>query len=93
MHIDQDSPAGVVETETGETELLGDVEDAMIAVEGRGGGEGGKTDNTHSYIYFPNNKSNHRAPSLDGVGVCTENTISPGSVGGCGCGAVEDGEL
>ena len=36
MHIDQDSPAGVVETETGETELLvhgGDVEDAM------GGGE------------------------------------------------------
>ena len=35
----QDSPGGVVETETGETELLvhgGDVEDAMIAVEGRG---------------------------------------------------------
>ena len=33
------SPGGVVETETGETELLvhgSDVEDAMIAVEGRG---------------------------------------------------------
>ena len=35
----QDSPGGVVETETGETELVvhgGDVEDAMRAVEGRG---------------------------------------------------------
>ena len=42
MHIDQDSPAEVVETETEETELLvhgSDVEDAMIAVKGRGGGE------------------------------------------------------
>ena len=39
VYIDQDSPAGVVETETGETELLvhgSDVECAMIAVEGRG---------------------------------------------------------
>ena len=38
-HI-QDSPGGVVETETGETELLvhgGDVEDAMIAVKGKRG--------------------------------------------------------
>ena len=33
-------------------------------------------------------------PSLDGVGVHVyREHNSPGSVGGCGCGAVEDGEL
>ena len=43
VHIDKDSPAEVVETETGETELLvhgSDVENAMIAVKGRGEREG-----------------------------------------------------